>query len=274
MEGLIDTASLKHTAFNRRLTVLDMVYHAKAGHIGGSMSCMDILTVLYDVVMDAEKIKRHTSDRDRFILSKGHCAEALYAVLADKGFITPSELKTFGKFNTTLAEHPTKHIPGVELATGALGHGLSAGVGMALGLKHTAAKTYVLMGDGELAEGSVWEAAMAASAFKLKNLTAIIDRNHLQISGGTETVMPLESLTDKWDAFGWQVHECDGNNIDQIVQALKNDSGKPLVLIAHTVKGYGSSLMEHKTDWHHNIPNETEYEQIKAELIYRRDGHE
>ena len=251
--------NLSKTAFDCRLTVLDMVYKAKTGHIGGSFSCMDILVSLY---------YRHLKQEDRFILSKGHCAEALYAVLADRGILQKEQLKTFAAFDTALAEHPTRKVPGVDFATGALGHGLSVGVGMAIGLKNS--NVYVLMGDGELAEGSVWEAAMAAAKYRLGNLIAIIDRNQLQISGTTEDVMPLDDLGEKFRAFGWDVRHCDGHNPDEI--SLQT-SQKSLVVIANTVKGYGSTLMEGNAEWHHQIPTDEQYQLIKAELIRRRDEH-
>jgi len=267
-------AQLKKTAFERRLDVLEMVYASKSGHIGGSMSCMDILTALYYEVMDSEKIKIKALDRDRFILSKGHCAEALYAVLADRGFFPAEDLMSFGAFDTALAEHPTKKVEGVEVATGALGHGLSMGVGMAIGLAETVAQIYVLMGDGELAEGTIWEAAMSAGKHKLNNLTAIIDRNKLQISGTTEEVMPLENLADKFSAFGWVVKECNGHEPSELIRELTKSRplDKPLVLIAETIKGYGSTVMENSADWHHLIPNAQQYERIKADLQQRRDN--
>ena len=261
---------LKQIRFDRRLDVLEMVWNAKAGHIGGSMSCIDILVCLYYQCMDIEKIHMNASDRDRFILSKGHCAEALYAILAGQGFIQKETLKTFAAFDSILAEHPTRKVAGVEAATGALGHGLSMGVGMALALKadKSPAKVYVLMGDGEQAEGSVWEAAMSAAKYKLNNLIAIIDRNRLQISGSTEEVMPLDCLKDKYIAFGWDCRVCNGHDMDALIQALSQPSNnKPIIIITETIKGYGSPIMEGKIDWHHLIPTEHEYEQIKADLI-------
>ncbi|MCI8401518.1 MAG: transketolase [Lachnospiraceae bacterium] len=262
--------NLKKTAFAHRLDVLEMCYGHKAGHIGGSMSCMDILTVLYYDVMDIEKIKTKAADRDRFIMSKGHCAEAYYAVLAGTGFIGKEELDTFTAFDTRLAEHPSHKIPGVEIATGALGHGLPVGVGMALGLRDEAPKAhvYVLMGDGELAEGSVWEASMAAAKYRLSNLTCIIDRNRLQISGGTEEVMPLDELGEKYRAFGFEVIRCNGHDYEALGRALRTrHPGKPMALIADTVKGFGSPVMEDKAPWHHAIPTAEQYEQIKADLM-------
>jgi transketolase len=199
----------------------------------------------------------------------------LYAVLADSGFITDDTLKTYAAFDTILAEHPTRKINGIEVATVALGHGLSIGVGMGIGLKADglAAMVYVLMGDGELAEGSVWEAAMSAAKYRLNNLTAIIDRNRLQISGDTEDVMPLENLADKFAAFGWERRVCNGHEPDEIIRAITHNrpADKPLAIIAETIKGYGSKIMEHKADWHHLVPNDEQYLQIKTELLRRRD---
>ena len=260
--------NLKISAMERRLSVLEMVYNGKSGHIGGSMGCMDILTVIYDR-MDVEKIKEGHPDRDRFVMSKGHCAEALYAVLADVGLIEKDELNTYAKFNTRLAEHPTHSIPGVEAATGALGHGLSLAVGMAYGLKQSGspARVYTLMGDGEQAEGSVWEAAMSAAKFQLDNLTAVIDRNRLQISGDTEDVMPLGDLAEKYQAFGFKTVVCNGNDCAALAEAFETaHPGMPLAVIANTIKGYGSPVMENKADWHHLIPNAEQYEIIKADL--------
>lgn len=264
---------LNQIAYDRRLDVLEMVHAAKTGHIGGSMSCMDILTSLYYGVMDTEMIKAKSSDRDRFILSKGHCAEALYTILADKGFFDKSELFTYAAFGTKLAEHPTMKANGIEIATGALGHGLSAGIGMAIALKQakSPAHIYVLMGDGEQAEGSVWEAAMAASKFKLDNLTAIVDRNRLQISGSTEDVMPLDDLSARYSSFGWNALECNGHDCDDIIKAVKvRKNDMPTVVLANTIKGCGSSVMENEADWHHLVPKDDEYEQIKSDLIKRR----
>lgn len=268
MELITDSRELKKIAFSRRIDVLEMVTASKSGHIGGSMSCMDVLVSLYYGVMDVGKIIAGSPGRDRFILSKGHCAEALYAVLADRGFFPVEDLKTFGAFGTALAEHPTRKIPGVEIATGALGHGLPHGVGMAMGLAGASANVYVLMGDGELAEGSVWEGAMAAAKFKLGNLTAVIDRNLLQISGRTEDVMPLEDLAAKFSAFGWDVRSCNGHEPREIIRALTDGRtrGKPLALIAETIKGYGSPLTENKAEWHHMIPSVEQYKEIKADL--------
>jgi transketolase len=244
----------------RRLDVLEMVYSSKAGHIGGSLSCMDILVALFHQVME---------DGDRFILSKGHCAEALFAVLSGKGCFPRSELGSFSRLGTRLAGHPTPKVPGVDFATGSLGHGLSVGVGMALGMKLDCSKSrvFVLMGDGEQAEGAVWEAAMAGSKHKLGNLVCVIDRNRLQISGSTEDVMPLEDLGAKYEAFGFVVKKCDGHNMGQLVAALSAKEDKPAAVIANTVKGYGSSVTSGKAEWHHKAPNALEFEEIRADLM-------
>jgi transketolase len=276
---------LKQIAWDRRLDVLEMVYAARAGHIGGSFSCMDILVTLYYRWFDTPKIIRNEPDRDRFILSKGHCAEALYTVFADLGFFPRAELKTYAAFDTHLAEHPSARVPGIEIGTGALGHGLSAAAGMAYGLKQDGnpARVYVLMGDGEQAEGSVWEAAMGASKYALDNLVLFIDRNGLQISGGTETVMPLEKLEDKYGAFGWRVRRCNGHDPGAILEILRDISsggpgttgtpgapGVPQVIIADTVKGYGSPVLENKAECHHMIPTEEQYLRIKEDIALAR----
>ena len=213
-------------------------------------------------------------NRDRFILSKGHCAEALYCVLNDKGFIKKEELEAYGKDYAHLGGHPDVTIPGVEINTGALGHGLSAGVGMALSAKMSRAsyKTFVVMGDGEQAEGSIYEAAMAANKYHLDNLVAFIDRNGLQISGSTEDVMPLERLKDKWEAFGWDVMETNGDDICHIVKTLESinfKNGHPHMIISDTTKGYGVSYMENVAKWHHGVPNEEQYETAIQEIDER-----
>lgn len=262
--------NLTKIAFERRLDVLEMVRCAKTGHIGGSMSCMDALVCLYYEVMDAGKILRKEADRDRFILSKGHNGEALYTILADLGFFPKEELATYAKFDTRLPEHPNHRLPGIEFGTGALGHGLSVSVGLALALKRDGnpAHVYTMMGDGEQAEGSVWEAAMSASKYQLDNLTALIDRNYLQISGSTEDVMPLENLQQRYESFGWHAITCDGSNTDALCEALRfRCADKPVVVLSKTVKGCGSCVMENKAEWHHLVPTSEEYDQIKADLL-------
>ena len=229
----MDGKALERLAFERRLDVLDMVYNSRAGHIGGSMSCMDILCALYYEIMDVEKIRAGDADRDRFIMSKGHCAEALYAVLADCGFFPKEELRTFARFDTRLPEHPSHRLPGIEIGTGSLGHGLGIAAGLALGLKRdkNPGRVYVLMGDGEQQEGTVWEAAMASAKYGLDNLMAIVDCNTLQISGDTEDIMPIEDLADKYMAFGWEVALCMGNEALNLRAAMKIRKKKHLLKI-------------------------------------------
>ena len=264
---------LRQIALERRIETLDMIFQAKAGHFGGDMSCMDILVCLYYDVMDADKLRAQSPDRDRFVLSNGHNAEALYTVLADRGFFAKDLLKSYARLDTALAQHPTRKIPGVEAATGSLGHGLSLGVGLAMGLQRDGnpAHVYVLMGDGEQAEGSVWEAAMAAGKYGLEQLTAIIDRNGLQISGNTEEVMPLEQLSAKYQAFGWHVMECDGHNCEEVCAALRTRvCQKPVAILADTHKGYGSRLTVDQAVWHHRVPSPEEYERIRRDLLAQR----
>ncbi|TVX83845.1 transketolase [Peribacillus simplex] len=266
-----DIQSLKVKATEIRMDLLKMIYEAGTGHTGGSLSNTDILTALYYKVMNIDPQNPTWEDRDRYVQSKGHAVESYWAILADKGFFSKEELKTFSQFNTRLIGHPNNKVPGVEMNTGALGHGLPISVGMALAAKMDGKsyKVYTLMGDGEQAEGSVWEGAMAAAQYKLDNLVAIIDRNKLQITGSTEDVMSIEPLGDKWRSFGWEVIEVDGNDIEQLVKVLTNtpqSNGKPTMVIAHTVKGKGISFAENVTKWHHHVPSKEEYELAMGEL--------
>lgn len=263
--------NLKAKSFALRKDILDMVYSAKTGHIGGDFSVCDILNVLYNRQMNLTPENFSSKGRDHFILSKGHSVEALYAVLADKGFFPKELLKTYSQFGSDFIGHPNNKISGIEMNSGSLGHGLSVGVGMAIAEKRdgSPARVYVVMGDGELAEGSVWEAAMAASHYGLDNLTAIVDRNGLQISGSTEQVMAQESQRERWSAFGWHVLEAKGNDVTEISAKLAEAAGfrgKPCVIIAHTVKGYGVSFMENRAEWHHKVPDREQYETAMAEL--------
>ena len=263
--------NLKAKSFALRKDILDMVYSAKTGHIGGDFSVCDILNVLYNRQMNLTPENFSSKGRDHFILSKGHSVEALYAVLADKGFFPKELLKTYSQFGSDFIGHPNNKIPGIEMNSGSLGHGLSVGVGMAIAEKRdgSPARVYVVMGDGELAEGSVWEAAMAASHYGLDNLTAIVDRNGLQISGSTEQVMTQESQRERWSAFGWHVLETNGNDVAEISAKLAEAAGfrgKPCVIIAHTIKGYGVSFMENRAEWHHKVPDREQYETAMAEL--------
>ena len=267
---------LKKLAYKLRQDVVDMIVNGKGGHIGGDMPVMDTLVTLYFKEMNISVDNFNTKDHDHFIMSKGHSVEALYAVLAEKGFF-PIErvLKEFSQFGSMFIGHPNNKLPGIEMNSGALGHGLPVAVGMAIAERMNKSKNrvYVVMGDGELAEGSVWEGAMSGANYRLDNLCAIIDRNRLQISGSTEDVMALDDLHRKWDSFGWHVIDVDdGNDIEKLARAFEESrmvKGKPSVLIANTIKGKGSSVMENKAAWHHHVPSAEEYEQIKKDLAAR-----
>jgi transketolase len=257
-----------------RKRLIEIVFKAKAGHIGGDLSCLNVLTVLYNAVMNINPLNLKDPDRDRFVMSKGHCVEALYVTLEAKGIIPSATLDTLGEYGSILSGHPTIEVPGIEVNTGALGHGLSIGVGMALAAKmnHQSYKTYVLMGDGEQDEGSIYEAAMAAHQYKLDNLVAIIDRNKLQISGTTEEVMALESICQRWTSLGWDVKDMNGDDIDDIVKSFSNinfENHCPHLLISHTTKGKGVSYMENVVKWHHGVPTEEEFNLAIQEISER-----
>ena len=257
---------------NLRIQVLKMIYKAKSGHPGGSLSAADIITTLYFHHLNIDPAHPHWSERDRFILSKGHAAPLLYAVLAERGFFSKEELDTLRSIGSILQGHPDMlKTPGVDMSTGILGHGLSVGVGMALGAKldHKNYRIYVLLGDGELDTGFNWEAAMAANKYRLDNLTAILDLNGVQLDGPINEIMPLEPIVDKWKSFNWHTIEIDGHNIKQILEALdetKNIHCKPSIIIAHTIKGKGVSFMENKSAWHGRTPNKEEFEIALKEL--------
>ena len=271
---------LRILAYDLRKKVVEMVMAGGGGHIGGDMSVMDILVALYFREMNITPENREDGDRDRFVLSKGHSVEAYYAVLAKKGFFGMEEvIAGFSKFGSQYIGHPNNKLPGIEMNSGSLGHGLPVCVGMALAGKmdRKAYRVYTVMGDGELAEGSVWEGAMAASHYKLDNLCAVIDRNRLQISGGTEEVMGHDSLEERWYSFGWNVLSVNGNEIEQLCHAFelaRACKGKPTVVIANTVKGCGSAVMENKVEWHHRVPTKQEAEQIMRDLEERRRSDE
>ena len=260
------------TAAKARLLGLDMVYHAASGHLGGSFSAMDVLTVLYQNVLRIDPANPADPNRDRFVLSKGHCTPALYPTLALRGFFPLEDLQLFRSIRGHMSGHAEMHhVPGVDMSTGSLGPGISAAVGMALAGKLDGKdyRVYTMLGDGEIEEGQVWEAAMSAAKFKLDNLCAIVDVNGLQIDGRTADVMPSEPLDQKWAAFGWQVILCDGHDDQDIEEAFaeaKTIQGQPTVLLAHTVKGKGVSFMEDNAGWHGKAPNGEQYEQAKAEL--------
>lgn len=265
-------------AYELRKDVVDMIVAGKGGHIGGDMSMMDVLVTLYFKVMNISPENQNDPNRDRFVLSKGHSVEALYAVLAKKGFFPIEKvIAEFSKFGSPFIGHPNNKLPGIEMNSGSLGHGLPVAVGMALAGKLDRApyRVYTVMGDGELAEGSVWEGAMSASHYKLDNLCAVVDRNRLQISGTTEEVMHQDDLQSRFEAFGWNVIQVDGHDYDALEAAFvlaASTKGKPTLLIANTIKGYGSALMENKAGWHHHLPNEEEYRQIVADLAARKEA--
>ena len=271
--------NLTALSYDLRKDVIEIIRAGKAGHIGGDMSVMDTLVTLYFKQMNVTPETMDSPDRDRFVMSKGHSVEALYAVLAKKGFFTLEEvLEKFSKFNTKFIGHPNNKLPGIEMNSGSLGHGLPVSVGMAVAGKMDGRdyRVYTVMGDGELAEGSVWEGAMAASQYKLDNLCAVVDRNRLQISGNTEDVMHHDDLHERFRSFGWNVIDVkDGNSIDELNAAFeeaKTVKGKPTVLIANTVKGCGSSVMENKATWHHHVPSDEEYQQIMKDLEARKEA--
>ncbi len=271
----MDTKELQLLCERNRKRLVEVVYRAKAGHIGGDLSCLNMLTALYFHVMQGlDPANPKAAGRDRFVLSKGHCVEALYVTLEARGFLKPEVLDTLGQFGSILSGHPTIEVPGIEVNSGALGHGLSIGVGMALAAKMGQKDwhTYVLMGDGEQGEGSIYEAAMAANRYKLDNLVAIIDRNHLQISGNTEDVMPLESIADRWTSLGWDVLTLNGDDMDDILRAFDSidySNGQPHLLISNTTKGRGVSFMEGIAKWHHGVLNEEQCQQAVAEIEQR-----
>lgn len=267
----MDIQLLKRKSIHYRKTILRIIKQADAGHTGGSLSCIDILNVLYNHVMDITPENFASTNRDHYIQSKGHSVEALYTVLADKGFYPQSDLDTLDQYQSHFVGHPTRKIKGIEHNTGALGHGLSVSVGIAFGLKQDGHKhrVFTLLGDGELAEGSSWEALMSASHYKLDNLVIIVDRNTLQITGGTEEVMGLEPLADRFAVFGCAVKICNGNDIGELVTAfdeLPFQTGKPNLIIAQTTKGKGISFMENTVKWHHRVPTDDEFGLAMQEL--------
>ena len=283
----MNVKELELLAEKNRKRLVEVVYAAKAGHIGGDLSCLNVMTALYFHVMkDLNPAEPKAADRDRFVLSKGHCVEALYVTLEAKGFLAPEVLDTLGKFGSILSGHPTIEVPGIEVNSGALGHGLSIGVGMAIAEKMNrnaylantpttptpTYRTYVLMGDGEQGEGSIYEAAMAGNKYQLDNLVAIIDRNHLQISGDTENVMPIDSIKERWSAFGWDVISMNGDSMEDIVKTFDTidyTNKKPHLLISNTTKGKGVSFMEGIAKWHHGVLNEEQCKAAVAEISER-----
>jgi transketolase len=258
-----DIAFLKHKAMLIRKDIIEMIHSAQSGHPGGSLSAVEIVTALYFFVMNIDPQNPNWETRDRFILSKGHACPVLYAALADRGYFDKRHLATLRRYHSILQGHPDMNkTPGVDMTTGSLGNGLSIGVGMALSsiLKNQRYNVYVLLGDGEIQEGMVWEAAMSAAQYNLHNLVAIIDYNGLQINGRVNDIMRIEPLADKWKSFGWYVVEIDGHDIEEILSAFgkANEARSPVVIIANTVKGKGVSFMENDPEWHGRVPNEKE----------------
>ena len=274
MDNKITFPELRLRSEEIRKRLIEIVYKAKAGHIGGDLSSLNTLTALHLRVMNIDPQDAKNTDRDRFIMSKGHCVEALYCVLEAKGFVTKELLDTYGDYLSPLAGHPTIEVPGIEFNSGALGHGLSIGVGCAIAAKMDKKnyRTFVLMGDGEQGEGSIYEAAMAGSNYRLDNLVAMIDRNGLQISDTTENVMKLDSINQRWTAFGWDVIEVDGDDIEAVTTALENidyNNGKPHLVVLHTTKGFHVSYMENVLKWHHGVPSQEEYDTAIKEISQR-----
>ncbi len=268
---MLTDRELEKAAIEIRKRILEIIFSASGGHTGGSMSSADILAVLYLDVLKVRPADPLWPERDRFILSKGHSVEAFYAVLAKAGFIPDELLDTYGRFDSALAGHPVNKIPGIEVNSGALGHGLSVGTGLALAAKRDGKRyrTFVLTGDGEHGEGSVMEAAAAAGHYGLDNLVAIIDRNKLQISGYTEDLLRIDDLRKKYEACGWAVRECDGHHVGELRKFLKATpfkNGKPSFLMAHTIKGRGVSFMENDASWHHRVPSPEQFKQAMEEL--------
>lgn len=272
-------SELGKLAYDIRKDTIDMIICGKGGHIGGDMSVMEILVSLYFNQMNISPENMDDPDRDKFVMSKGHSVEAYYAVLARKGFFGTCEvISQFSKFGSKYIGHPNNKLPGIEMNSGSLGHGLPVCVGMALAGKMNKQdyRVYTVMGDGELAEGSVWEGAMAANQYHLDNLCAVVDRNRLQISGDTEKVMGHDDLHARFSSFGWHVVDvADGNDIDQLNVAFeeaKTVKGAPTVVIANTIKGKGSAVMENKANWHHKVPSAEEYEQIIKDFEMRKEA--
>ena len=267
----MNIAELQRKSIEYRRTILNSIQKAKAGHTGGSLSCVDILNVLYNHVMDIQPGNFDRVNRDHYIHSKGHSVEALYTVLADKGFFPKAALETMEKYGSDLIGHPTRAVRGVEQNTGALGHGLAIAAGVALAGKKNGQtfRVFTLMGDGELAEGSVWEASISAAHYHLDNLIAIVDRNRLQITGRTEAVMNTEPQEEKFRSFGFAVRHVDGNDVAALISVFEQvpfEPDKPNLVIAHTIKGKGISFMEDKAGWHHRVPTEDEFAAAMLEL--------
>lgn len=269
---LTDIKDLEKMANKVRKGIIEAVYSNKSGHPGGSLSVADILTVLYFNVMNIDKKNPKWEDRDRLVLSKGHCSPALYSCLANRGYFPVEDLKTFRNINSYLQGHPDmKKIPGVDMTTGSLGQGLSAANGMAIAGKMDGKdyRVYCILGDGEIEEGQIWEAAMSSCKYKLDNLCVVVDNNNLQIDGTVEEVMSPYPIDEKFRSFGFEIIKIDGHNLNEIIDAFdvaKNVKGKPVCIIAKTIKGKGISYMENQVGWHGKAPNEEQYKMAIEEL--------
>ena len=269
---ITDEKELQKISNEIRKDIINMVYEAGSGHIGGSLSCTEILTVLYFNQMNINNLKPKDIARDRFVLSKGHASSALYSVLAEKGYFSKSELSGFRKLNSNLQGHPDMNkIPGVDMSAGSLGQGLSCANGMAMCSKmdNLGFRVYCLLGDGEIEEGQIWEAAMTSSKYKLDNLCVILDYNHLQIDGYIEEVKGLDKIKEKFESFGFKAICIDGHNIKELIRAFneaKETKNMPTVILANTIKGKGISFMENEACWHGKAPNDEEYENAIEEL--------
>jgi transketolase len=268
---MLTESDLLRKSVQYRKSLLRLIKGCGAGHIGGDLSCLDILNVLYNRILRVTPETFKSPERDYYIQSKGHCAEALFVVLAERGFFPEKDLETLNRYGSHYIGHPTRDVYGVEQNTGALGHGLAVAVGIALAGKMDRKdyRVFTLLGDGELAEGSNWEAAMMAAHYRLDNLVAIVDRNGLQITGSTEDVCQLAPLDEKFEAFGFAVQRCDGNDVGALVRAFESvpfQPGKPSLVLARTRKGRGISFMENVAKWHHGVPNDDEFSRAMAEL--------
>ena len=273
MEKINDVKKLSEIAKDIRKGIIEAVYSGQSGHPGGSLSIADIMTVLYFYEMNINPENPKDENRDRLVLSKGHCAPALYSTLANRGFFEVEELRTLRNIESRLQGHPDMNkIPGVDMTTGSLGQGLSAANGMAIAgkLNNKYYRVYCIMGDGEIEEGQIWEAAMASNKYKLDNLCVIVDNNNLQIDGTIEEVMSSYPIDEQFKSFGFQVINIDGHNIQEIIDAFdvaRNIKGKPVCIIAKTIKGKGVSFMENKAEWHGKAPNKEQYEQAIKEIM-------
>ena len=269
---ITDEKELRKIANDVRIDIIHEVYSAKSGHPGGALSIADILTVLYFNQMNVNPEMPQSNLRDRLVLSKGHASAALYAVLAERGFINKEDLKTFRKLGSNLQGHPDmEKVPGVDMSTGSLGQGLSIANGMAIASKmdNLGCRVYCILGDGEIEEGQIWEAAMTSNKYKLDNLCVILDNNGLQIDGKVEEVKALDCLYSKWESFGFNVIPCDGHNIDMLIDSFekaRQTKEKPSIIIARTVKGKGVPFMENKAEWHGKAPNDEQYERAMKAL--------